>query len=34
MVAPVCHKFLPHFELFNESFYIINLVFKKIKKNL
>ena len=26
------HKFLPQFELFDESFYIINFIFLKIKK--
>ena len=28
----MCHKFLPHFELFSENVYIANLIFKKIKK--
>ena len=30
----MCHKFLPHFEIFNENFYIFNFIFQKIKKNL
>ena len=35
-VAPMCDKFLPHFELLHESFYIIHLLFKKhvLFKNL
>ena len=26
-VAPMCHKFLPHFELFHKSFYIRRFIF-------
>ena len=29
MVAPMYHKFLPHFELFNESIYIISSFINK-----
>ena len=31
-VAPMCHKFLSHFQLFNESFYFANFIFKRIKQ--
>ena len=27
IMAPMCHKFLPHFELFHESFDIISYIF-------
>ena len=34
MVAPMCHKFFPHFELFNESFTLSNFIFQKKLKLL
>ena len=33
-MAPMYHNFLPLFEVFNESFYAINLLFKKSKNVL